>query len=333
MAKSSSNTQEIPNEVVKEVLKQNKTKIRKIRPDHYLFKLTEKPEIKEDGFHVGGGFTVLAKVDTVLWAYKEDEESRDGDPVPYKLDEEIPFGHDYFQPRDIRYVPNVSTPFVDEQKGIREREPGQIHPILDNDKIAQELTFSHGELRVSGTKQNLVNYLRLTNQCRNQHPNARRFKQVNSTYELIDFSYIDEAKVKKGQLKETAYDTARTARLEEMLPHAKYLGIQMKTPDGVDRDTDSIRSDYKDKALSDSETFLNSFKNPKIKIISQIRTLVEKSEIVFRNGNAYWSKTDTTIKTLDPSKDPFENLAEFSLTEDGETFANNIRGVISNLER
>ena len=116
-----------------------------------------------------------------------------------------------------------------------------------------------------------------------------------------------------------------------MLPHAAYLNILTKTPDGVQREMDAIRDDYKDYALKDPDTFLKSYNNPKVVLISKLKKLMANSEIKFEKGTAFWAKTNTPITVLDPSKDVFDFLSDFALTEEGKTFNNNIQGVFNNL--
>jgi hypothetical protein len=312
-------------------------KINKRIPEQYLFRLLRKTPYVYDGQPVHGAPFLLKSEDTVLWAYKVDEDGNPlldklEQPIPYGVDEEAPADHTYFEVRRLRYIPNFNSIFVDEQKGITERIDGQRHNILDNPTIREKLTFNRAELRVKSTEKNLYNFLRFMTQCSLSHPNVRPLKNIDPTYELVDFGYMDRQKIEKGQRKEKAFDIAHTARREELIPHAKFLGIALTTPDGLERDWDAIKYDYKEYALTNADTFLSSFNDPKIKTIYQIKVLSEFGEISYENGTAKWNKTKSFIAQIPNDKEPYDFLASFALTEDGETFANNLKAIYNDVK-
>lgn len=313
-------------------------KFNKRVPEQYLFRLLRKIPYVFEGQFVHGAPFLLKSEDTILWAYKTDEDGnplldKNDLPIPYGVDEEAPADHNYFEVRRLRYIPNMNSVFVDEQKGVTERVDGQRHQILDNPSIREKLTFNRAELRVKSSEKNLYNFLRFMSQCSPQHPNVRPLKNVDPTFELVDFGYMDKAKVQKGQRKEKAYELAHTARQAELIPHAKYLNIPLTTPDGLDRDWDAIKWDYKEFALNNPDVFLNSFNDPKIMAVYQIRILAEHGEITFDNGAAKWNKTKAFIAQMPNNAEPYEWLASFSLTEDGQTFSNNLRALYNELKQ
>ena len=67
--------------------------------------------------------------------------------------------------------------------------------------------------------------------------------------------------------------------------------------------------------------------------VYQIRTLTEYGELTFENGAAKWNKTKAFIAQMPNNAEPYEWLAAFSLTEDGTTFANNLRALYNELKQ
>jgi hypothetical protein len=300
-------------------------KLNRRLPDFHLFRLTRKVSYLYDGQSAhGGAFTIPAE-DNILWAYHDSVDGQE--EKPFSVDETAPEGHDNYQVRRTRYIPNINTIFVDEQKGVKEREDGQRHAILDNIQIREKLTFSRGEIRCKSSEKNLYNFLRFNTQSSVNHPNFKRIKNIDPIFMEENFGYQDEQKVKKGQVRERAYELAHTARVEELIPHAKFLGIPLVDMAGIERDIEAVRTDYKDYALTNSDTFINSFSDPKIKTLYIIKILSESGNLTIESGSALWSKTRAFISQIPSDQDPFDFLASFSLTQDGETFSNNLRGV------
>lgn len=299
--------------------KQQPLKTRKPEPREYLFRLTERfPEFYE-GSSPYPARIFIKNEDDILWAYKNG--------VPLKLTDTI--GKDdeiEYRPRRIRYVSGLPSIFADEQETENRPLPERVTANSDNkDKLA----FHRGENRVDVNDRARRNFLHCMNQCKNQHPNARQFHKVNAKFEMVDFAYADEQKVLLGQLKEKAYEIARTARTEEMIPHAKYLNIPFNhSATDEEVDIDAVRADYKDKALSSPQLFLDTFNDPKVKIVYQIKTLVENGDITVGGvapGQVHWVKTGTLVTVLPPEREPIDYLADFAITKAGEEFANNLR--------
>lgn len=305
-------------------------KLNKRIPEFYLFRLLRKIEpISPNGWVHGGPF-VIPSESSILWAYHDAE--GDKEEKPFGVEEYAPADHTNFQVRRTRYIPNIASIFVDEQKGVGERVDGQRHAILDNIQRAEKLTFSRNELRVKSTEKNLYNFLRTSSQISNPHPNAKSLRNINPVFELVDFAYMDEVVVKKGQTKQKAYELALTARDLDVLPHAKFLNIALKDLSGIDRSMEAIRAEYNEIALTSPDMFINSFNDPKTKILYNLRILSEHNEIAIENATAYWAKTRSFITQISPGREPFEFLAEFSLTTEGQEFSNNIRGVYNDLK-
>lgn len=289
-------------------------------PRKYVFRLLRKvnPALTKERDIVTFGEFHLVQSDEILWAYHEDG-------TPFKADEIAPAQHDNFLPRTIRYISGIKTIFVDEQE-INGKE---IDPkVVEANKNKDDLKFVRNQLEVPKENKTLKLYLHCCNQIKNQHPNARKFKQLQPVYEMLDFAYAEQQKVKLGQLKEEAFQKAKSARWEELKPHALYLGVLFTNEIGEERDMDSIRMDYIDAALSKPEEFLKTFASPKIKLLDKIKQLTSNGDIFYQEGAAYWKNGGAMI-TLIPSDVSFaEALCDFAMKEDGADFVDMLNSLV-----
>ena len=271
--------------------------------------------------------TYLKTEDTILWPYrlKGDENV----PVPVsegdtpgavdKLIAEETKGNVQWLPRKTRYIYGLQTFFLDEQEP-NNRPVSQN--VLDNYANRDALILTDEEIRIPATDKVRIGFLQTSNQCENQHPLARKYGTVKVLYKHVDFATSDRERAAIGKRRDEAVNIARTARIEEMIPHAKYLGISFIIPETDEqRDVDAIREDYKDKAYNNPILFLESFSSPTIKLVYQISNLLDRKEILVAQGIATWNRTKAEITSIPPDQIPAEFLADFSLTREGEDFA------------
>lgn len=314
-------------------------------PSQFIFRLVKNPHAPvyvegkgwmEERQRSGQASRLFLKTeDTVNWPFKINTET--GKQEPLALDENM---EDLKQeglrwlPRRIRYAFGLNTPFADEQDadGMEslKRENGR-NSILDNPANRDALQFVNIEMRVPGNDYVRYQYLRLSNQCQNQHPKAQRYGSSVPEYFLIDFAGEDNKKVSHGQLRAKMYELASTARVDEMMPHAKFLGVPLRLAmTDQDREPEAIREDYRDKALSDPELFERTFSDPKVKITYWVQDLINSGDISIGNmvrGQAHWARTGAFIAMLPPDKNPVEFLSEFALMREGEEFAQQMRAI------
>jgi hypothetical protein len=271
--------------------------------------------------------------DNILWPYK----SAGGRNIPLPLDTDLSEIEAYnagkegaavisYLPRQIRYVVGLNSPFADEQDSdATRRDANGQNGLLDNPANRDALMMVMGELKLNANDVVLGAFMWLSNQCENQHPKAQHYGSGRPLYYKVDFGEIDQQRVDMGKLRKEMYKYAETASLEEMLPHADYLGIPFIIGDThEDRDWDAVREDYKERALDDPKGFQTSANNPKIKMMYIIKGLQRSGKISINNimqGQAHWAETRKLISQLPPDREPIEYLAEYSLTTEGETFA------------
>lgn len=273
----------------------------KKEPDFYIFRLVEEHKKAHEAASPYPPVFTIPNSDTILWNYGT-EENPD------------------IQPREIRYIDGMKTIFVDEQEK-------NGNPVADSvlNKQTNLLTFEQGYLKVDSWNKQKYQYLLLSNQC---EQNTNKFKMIKNTYRLLELSNNDDKIVELGKKKDRAYDLARSAPEEDMIPHAKFLGIPfIHASTGEERDMYAIREDYKAKALDNPIKFLDMANNPKIKLRYLIEKGIEKSIVTtgIVKNQAHWVATRQLITELPANATAIDALTEFASTEDGAGFVSTLK--------
>ena len=273
---------------------------KKKAPSHYIFRLCEEHPKYYEGASVHPPRFVVPNIDTIIYNYGT-EEAPD------------------FRPRQIRFLDGFPTIFVDEQ----EKNGPVAESIIGSQKNI--ITFEFGNLTVPAWNKTLYDFLMLSNQC---EQNTNKARQTKNIYRLLDFYNSDNNAVEIGKKKDMAYDLARNASVEDMIPHAKFLGISFVHPaTGEERDYDVIREDYKAKALQDPENFLLFANNPKIKTLYFVDQAL-KSNIITTHlvrNQLHWFGSKQLITNLDPNLPEKEAIADFVSTEEGANFIKTLK--------
>lgn len=273
---------------------------KKKAPSHYIFRLCEEHPKYYEGASVYPPRFVVPNKDNIIYNYGTDD------------------APDY-RPRQIRYLDGYPSIFVDEQE-VNGPVPDSI---LGSQKNV--ITFEFGNLTVPAWNKTLYEFLMLSNQC---EQNTNKARQTKNVYRLLDFYNSDNNAVEIGKKKDLAYDMARNASIEDMIPHAKFLGISFIHPaTGEERDYDVIREDYKAKALQDPENFLLFANNPRIKVLYFIEQGLKANIITTQlvKGQLHWAGSKQLITDLDPSKSEKDAIADFVNTEEGSVFLKTLK--------
>jgi hypothetical protein len=272
----------------------------KREPEMYIFRLLKEHPKYHEGASIFPPYFTIPNNDIVLWNYGTEDEPD-------------------FQPREVRYIDGYKTIFVDEQE--------KNGPLPDSvlNKQTNIITFNDGHLKVPSWNKPLVDFLKYNNQC---SKNTNKFKRVSNTYMLLDLSNNDDNAVELGKKKDRAYDLARSASEEDMIPHAKFLGIPfVHASTGEERDMDVVREDYKAKALENPEKFLLMANNPKLKLRFLVEKGLEKGIITVGlvKNQAHWVATKQMITQLPSNQTAVDALTEFATTEDGSGFVSTLK--------
>lgn len=306
MSKATSELASTPTQGVQPSLsfKKPAAKKTKKKPDMYVFRLVHEHPKTHEGSSIFPPRYIITNQDNVLFNYGTDDEPD-------------------FRPRQIRYLDGFPTIFVDEQE-----EKGNItDSVTGNPKNV--ISFDNGHLVVPAWNKPLYDFLMASNQC---EQNKNKLKQVKNTYRLLDFANSDSDVVEIGKRKDLAYDMARNSSLDEMIPHAKFLGISfVHASTGEERDWDAVREDYKSKALENPENFLLFVNNPRIKTIFLIEKGLERGIITTSlvKGQLHWMSSKQLIAPLDTSKSAKEAIADFATTEEGDSFVKTLKVQLS----
>lgn len=272
----------------------------KKEPEMYIFRLIKEHPKYHEGASIFPPNFLIPNSDTILWNYGTEQEPD-------------------FQPREIRYIDGMKTIFVDEQE--------KNGPLADNilNKQTNIIQFDNGFLKVPSWNKPLVQFLKLNNQC---SYNTNKFKMISNTYMLLDYGNNDDTVVELGKKKDRAYDLARSASEDDMIPHAKFLGIPfIHASTGEERDMDAIREDYKAKALADPEKFLLMANNPKLKLRYLVEKGLEKGIVTtgLVKNQAHWVATKQLITALPANQGAIEALTEFATTDEGSGFISTLK--------
>jgi hypothetical protein len=284
------------------VTSSKKVAVKKARkePEMYIFRLLKEHPKYHEGASIFPPNFLIPNTDTILWNYGT-EEATD------------------FQPREIRYIDGMKTIFVDEQE-----KNGTLADNVVN-KQTNVIQFNNGFLRVPSWNKPLVQFLMINNQC---SKNTNKFKMISNTYMVLDYGDNDDTVVELGKKKDRAYDLARSASEDDMIPHAKFLGIPfIHASTGEERDMDAIREEYKAKALADPDKFLLMANNPKLKLRFLIEKGIEKGIITtgLVKNQAHWVATKQMITQLPANQKEIDALTDFASTEEGSGFVSTLR--------
>lgn len=230
---------------------------------------------------------------------------------------DVIFDHVTGTEREIRYLEGVNTIWVDEQEKLSDAKKRQ----------RPEIRFVWGRLRVPAQKTALVHFLEVTNMNKG---NKHRLPESRGIFKLIDEEAIEQANYKKFENEMNATELAKSAPYDIMLPHAKYLGINIKDREGNFISEIALKPLYYNMANKMPDLFLKTYNNPTVLSKFIVDRATEKSLISFTHvkGQAVWNDTKAFIVQIPDGKKPAEFLAEFCLTEKGRDFYIELKSMV-----
>ena len=218
--------------------------------------------------------------------------------------------------RNIRYLEGVSTIFEDEQEHLSEFKKKQ----------RPEIKFVSGTLVVPSNRTSLVKFMLVSNM---NESNKNPISGTRKVYRLIDFEAQEERAINKAETRMEAMKLAMDCPIDNMIPHAQYLGVKFKNQYGEERGDKSIRVDYLECADNNPELFIKTYNNPLVKVEYLIRKAMSVNLIDTETskGQAIWGDTKKFITQIPDRTDSVKFLSELCLTEKGKDFYNQLKTI------
>jgi predicted transcriptional regulator len=218
--------------------------------------------------------------------------------------------------RNIRYIEGVSTIFEDEQEHLSEFKKKQ----------RPEIKFISGILVVPSNRTSLVKFMTVSNM---NESNKNPIAGTRKVYRLIDFEAQEERAINKAETRMEAMKLAMDCPIDNMIPHAQYLGVKFKNQYGEERGDKSIRVDYLECADNNPELFIKTYNNPLVKVEYLIRKAMSVNliDIETSKGQAIWGDTKKFITQIPDRTDSVKYLSELCLTEKGKDFYNQLKTI------
>jgi hypothetical protein len=189
--------------------------------------------------------------------------------------------------RAIRYCPNEPSIYVDAQS---------VNAMRDH------IVFRDGYLAVAANKPNLQDYL-------DAHPDNKA--NGGNVFFAVDTSKKAEEDLDKEFLLHDAISLVRDKSIDELLPVAMYLGIN------IEQRNQEIRRELLTEAKANPRVFIEMFDNPMVKIRSAIRQAIDFQLLRERPDGIYWFDTNRLIITAPAGQDPADVLTRYCMTEKG----------------
>jgi len=220
--------------------------------------------------------------------------------------------------RMARLLYGVDTIWMDEQEKIPEK-------YASRNKI--QLSFNNGQLKIPSYQKNILTFLRLRSDNEDCKTPA---ENIMPRYRELNMAKKEELSFQELKKKRQASNLAFEADEEEMMAHAKYLGVVMINSQGEQMIPGAIRKAYVEKAEQNPKLFLDTYKNPKVKMFGLAKSAMEKDKVIFIDGQFIWNNDAKTVFLQVPQsyKDkPADYLAEYMLTKDGIEIRNRLEGM------
>ena len=197
--------------------------------------------------------------------------------------------------REIRYRPNETSIYIDEQSQNARREA---------------ITFREGRIFVPKDKPNLRLFLEA--HPLNMANGGQLFKEVNKKVEA-------EQELKREFLQNEAIMMVREKSIEELLPVAIYFNVN------IDQPTSEIRFNLLQIAKKKPSEFIEAFDSPQVQVRSTVKQAADYQILNVKKDGVYWFDSNGLIVSVPVGQDPLDVMVRFCLTEKGSS-------VLSSLE-
>lgn len=208
------------------------------------------------------------------------------------------------RPRRQRLLRGATSVWMDEQKQF-ETIKGYV------EKNTLQLVFQKGSLVVPVGSTLLNQFI---NQSNRNLDNPYRQGIPKELFREWDTDKQNEAALKAEEMEFEAMGIAASARIDDIIPHAQYLGVDFIDPmSGHSLDEKGIRTAYMRKAKVDPKKFMNSIHSPVVQISHKVRRGVEQGKIdLGREANQAFYSDGGFISVVPQGRNAIEFLTEFA---------------------
>lgn len=228
------------------------------------------------------------------------------------------------QRRNIRYYDGCTSIFVDQQPKDRD----QVKELIEQTRRRH---FSDGKFGCHGDERMLLMYLYICSWNANSPFRTRTANSIFVPVDNVKRATDDSLKLDKM---EEALRLAKEASFDKMVIHANYLDIPIEDYDsGNELTEEEIRSQYRKRAMRDSENFIKTYGDKKIEFKYYINKALKSGLIKVNGNNAVWGSGDSIIMDISGMKTHegiSEKLYEFSQLSEGEEFMIQLEALYKN---
>lgn len=222
--------------------------------------------------------------------------------------------------RRMRLIRGAQSIWQDEQKDLPKEHVAKNQVTLTFDR-GRCIIPIHETLKIEAA---LISNRNTDNQNRVGHKDIYFYE-----WNPAKLNAIEEEKQSKII---EAMQIASTASMEDVKPHALYLGVAVNDEMGIALSDGAIRTGYSKKAMNEPEKFLKSIHSPVVKMAHLVRRALSEGKIdMGRQPNqAFW--TDGGFICSVPSeREQVEFLTEFAMVsgEANSRFAEQLRNFFS----
>ena len=225
--------------------------------------------------------------------------------------------------RMLRYYDGCTSIFVDEQP----KDKDTIDQLI---KQTKKRAFLEGKFGCFGDERMLLLYLNI---CSWNAKSDFRTRSADMVFVSTNKDEVISIESTKLDNQEKALNLAKTATETKMMIHANYLQIPFFDYDsGNELTPKEIRVEYRKKALSEPDLFIESYGNKKIEIKYYIDKALEKGLInnkINPNKAMLGNIVVCDISGLRTQEAIAAKLFEFSSMEEGEEFVIQLKALFN----
>jgi hypothetical protein len=204
--------------------------------------------------------------------------------------------------RQIRYCPNESSIFADEQS---------------NFAVRKHVVFENGALMVQPSEPTLMKFLEM-------HPGNRA--NGGGLFEEVNTEHKAEVDINVEFLLHDAIGLVRNKTVDELMPVAIYLGVETNQKNA------EIKRELLLEAKSNPKRFIDLFDNPTVAARATVKKAVDFQILLAREDGMYWFDSNRLIIANPVGQDSISVMTQFCLTEKGAQTYETLKQELQKLE-